>query len=224
MVTAATSGHRPFFDTPSRLTTVQNTLFETSAEFGWHLHAWSVFANHYHFVACSPDDPRGLTQLLAKLHANTARAVNREDVTPGRKVWFQFWDTHLSFERSYLARLCYTHHNPVKHGVVAVAENYPWCSAAWFHEHASPAFRRTVENFKTDRIKVPVSIASGCGDTGIAAESGPPRSGLNRVRSRPGAPGRAGPKRRQGAALQMGASFLECGDLSPFCPASPGSP
>ena len=36
--------------------------------------------------------------------------------------------------KSYLARLNYVHQNPVKHGLVRVANQYRWCSAAWL-EH-----------------------------------------------------------------------------------------
>lgn len=95
-----------------------------------------------------------MRKLLTKLHANTARALNKEQATPGRKVWFQYWDSHLTFERSYLARLNYVHHNAVKHGLVANAQNYPWCSAAWFAENGPAAFRATVESFKTDQINI----------------------------------------------------------------------
>ena len=79
----------------------------------------------------------------------TAKEFNRADDTPGRKIWFQYWETQLTFKRSYLARLNYVHNNPVKHGVTTEAKNYAWCSAAWFATNASPAFRATVDGFKT---------------------------------------------------------------------------
>jgi len=60
----------------------------------------------------------------------------------------------LTFERSWLARLNYVHQNPVKHGVVPVANQYPWCSAAWFERTASPAQVKTIYSFKTDRVNV----------------------------------------------------------------------
>jgi len=31
-----------------------------------------------------------------------------------------FWDTRLTFEKSWLARLKYVHHNPLYHGLVAL--------------------------------------------------------------------------------------------------------
>jgi putative transposase len=93
--------------------------------------------------------------MLGKLHMSTAKELNRLDGTPGRKVWFQYWDTQIIENRAYLARLNYVHHNPVKHGLVANAADYRWCSAAWFAENATPAFRATVESFKSDQVNVP---------------------------------------------------------------------
>jgi putative transposase len=155
MVTAGTYEKRAFFDTAPRRDLVMASLLSIAAEFGWGLQAWAVFANHYHFIAQSPTDPQSLRKLLTKLHANTARALNKEGNVTGRKVWFQYWDSHLTFERSYLARLNYVHHNPVKHGLVTNAQDYPWCSAAWFAENSPVSFRATVESFKTDQVNVP---------------------------------------------------------------------
>jgi putative transposase len=77
------------------------------------------------------------------------------DGTPGRKVWFQYRDTCLSYETSYFARLNYVHNNPVKHGLVAVAHQYPYCSAAWFEANTEPSYRAKVESFGWERVNVP---------------------------------------------------------------------
>ena len=65
---------------------------------------------------------------------------------------YEFWDTHLTFEKSWLARLNYVHHNPVHHGLVAGAADYAWCSAPWFETNARSAFAKSVYSFKTDQI------------------------------------------------------------------------
>ena len=80
--------------------------------------------------------------------------LNAVDATPGRKVMYQFWDTELTFEKSYLARLNYVHQNAVHHGLVPMANQYPWCSAPWFESNGRPAFVRAVYSFKTDRLNV----------------------------------------------------------------------
>ena len=69
-------------------------------------------------------------------------------------MWFNFWDTKLTYERSYLARLNYVHQNPVKHGLVAIANQYRWCSAAWFERTVSPAMVKTIYGFKTDKLNI----------------------------------------------------------------------
>jgi len=155
IVTAGTYQKLPHLSSPLRLDFFLDSLFRCARQFAWNLRAWSVLSNHYHFVAASPSDSGNLRKFLGKLHMQTARQLNLWDETPGRKVWFQFWESHITFERSYLARLNYVHHNPARHGVVPLTENYRWCSAAWFARNASPAFVNTVKSFKTDRINVP---------------------------------------------------------------------
>jgi putative transposase len=92
--------------------------------------------------------------MLGKLHRAIAREFNAEDRTPGRKVFHQYWDTHITFQRSYLARLNYVHQNPVHHGVARQASEYRWCSAAWFELSVRPAFVKSVYRFRADRISV----------------------------------------------------------------------
>ena len=154
MVTAGTLHKERFLRSAEHLDLVQDQLFATADEFGWRLEAWAVLANHYHFVARSSDDPASLAAFLRKLHACTARELNRRDERPGRKVWFQYWDSHVTFEKSYLARLHYVHENPVHHGVTSVATSYRWCSAVWFENNASAAFRATIQNMPIDRVNV----------------------------------------------------------------------
>ena len=155
MVTTGTYLKQPHLNSPARLDFFLESLFKYAEEFQWALRAWAVLANHYHFIAASPGDPATLRKFLGKLHMKTAQELNRQDAMPGRKVWFQFWESHITFERSYLARLHYVHCNPAKHGVVDLAENYPCCSAAWFARNASPAFLATVKSFKTDQLEIP---------------------------------------------------------------------
>ena len=72
----------------------------------------------------------------------------------GRKVWFNFRDTKLTIQHSYLARLNCVHPNAVKHKLLAMANQYPWCSAAWFERTASSAQVKTIYGFKIDRVPV----------------------------------------------------------------------
>lgn len=154
IVTAATLNKKHYFHTNEHLDFLQASLFELALKYDWQLKAWAIFPNHYHFIAQSSSNPSSLIKLLIHLHAHTARKLNRIDNTPGRKVWCEYWDTQLTFEKSYLARLNYVMNNPVKHKIVTNAEDYRWCSVNWFNQHSTMAYRKTVANFKTDKIAI----------------------------------------------------------------------
>ena len=154
MVTGATFYKDLLFRTPKMLTLLEEHLLSLAKKHRWQLEAWSVFANHYHFVGRRDEQTNSLSEFLQELHTVTAIELNRFDHCEGRNVWYNFWDSKLTFERSYLARLNYVHQNPVKHGLVPVAHRYPWCSAAWFERTASPAAVKMIYSFKTDKLKI----------------------------------------------------------------------
>ena len=156
-VTAGTYRKPHHFRGAPRLQVLQRGLLSVAHDFGWQLEAWSVFSNHYHFVGHSPSEGSGaesLSQMLGLLHEKTAKWINRLDGAAGRKVWHNFWETRLTYEKSYLVRLNYVHQNPVKHKLVAVANQYPWGSAAWFERTAQPVQVKTIYGFKTDRLRI----------------------------------------------------------------------
>ena len=154
IVTASTLHHAHHFRDNARLELLQNSLFELSAKYSWQLHAWALFSNHYHFVAQTNDDPGSLRTLLRHFHANTAREINKLDHASGRQVWFQYWDTRLTFEKSYLARLRYTQENAVRHKLVEDARAYPYCSAAWFEKTATTKLKASVAACHTDKLNL----------------------------------------------------------------------
>jgi putative transposase len=95
-----------------------------------------------------------LHKFTGKLHGTATRWANRRDGTPGRQVWFSYYPVKLTYERSYLARLNYVRQNPVRHGVVLEATQYPYCSAAWFEQNADWAWYQTVTSFPIDNVHV----------------------------------------------------------------------
>jgi len=154
MVTAATYRKEPLFKSAKRLTLVCEQLLDLAPQHGWKLEAWAVFPNHYHFVTIAEEKAETLPRFIGHLHTVTAKETNRQDETPGRKVWFQYWDSHLTYPRSYLARLNYVHCNAVKHGLVRRPALYPWCSAGWFEREAERPFYQAVMRMRSDGINV----------------------------------------------------------------------
>ncbi len=141
------------FTSDAKLDLVQNTIFELARNYVLILQAWAFFPNHYHLVISFESAVTGHRDFVRHLHRELA--MRRMDNTPSRRVMYEFWDTRLTFERSWLARLNYVHQNAIKHGFVLIANQYPWCSAPWFETNARASFVTSVYSFKTDRINVP---------------------------------------------------------------------
>ncbi|MEW6402132.1 MAG: transposase [Chloroflexota bacterium] len=137
-----------------RKSLVCDILFERTRHWGWELDAWAILKNHYHFIAHAPENALTLGKLMRQFHSKTAVELNRLDKVTGRKVWYNYWDTCVMHERSYLARLRYLHLNLVKHGLVESAEEYPFCSYRWFLEKAGNGFRDAVMSQPIDRVEV----------------------------------------------------------------------
>lgn len=154
IVTGAILYNQHFLIDDKRKTLICETLFERASHWGWELEAWVVLENHYHFIGQAPENALTLEKLIRQFHSKSAVELNRLDKTLGRKVWHNYWDTCITLETSYYARLHYVYLNPVKHGLVENAEDYPFCSYRWFLEKADDDFQEMVMNQPIDRLDV----------------------------------------------------------------------
>jgi putative transposase len=156
-VTASTYKKLHHFRGAERLRVLHRGLLAVARDFRWQLEAWAVFSNHYHFIAHSPPDApdaSSLSDMLSVLHVKTSEWVNKLDRTSGRQVWFNFRESRLTYQKSYLMRLNYVHQNAVRHRLVPVANQYPWCSARWFERTASQAIVKSIYRFKSDKLNL----------------------------------------------------------------------
>jgi putative transposase len=88
-VTAGTYRKEHIFRGANRVQVLHRGLLTVARQFGWNLEAWSVFSNHYHFVAHSPesdDNAESLSQMLGLLHEKTAKWANKLDVCNGSSI------------------------------------------------------------------------------------------------------------------------------------------
>lgn len=164
MVTGSTFQRLNIFHRRQWLDVLTDSLLENAERHAWNLEAWAVFSNHYHFIGRALEDASTLEPFMRCLHSETASYINGVEGVRGRRVWFNYWDTRLTFTNSYLARLNYVHQNPVRHGLVSVANQYRWCSAAWFERTAKASFVKTVYQFKLDKVRVRDDYAPKVGD------------------------------------------------------------
>jgi putative transposase len=154
MVTGSVLYKKHLLTDNSHKSIVMEILLERAKHWGWELEAWAILENHYHFVGHAPQNVLTLKDLIRGLHSKSAIELNKLDKTPGRQVWHNYWDTCITHETSYYARLHYVHFNPVKHALIARAEDYAFCSYRWFLEKADMTFQNAVINQPNDRVEV----------------------------------------------------------------------
>ena len=174
-ITAGTYLKQHLFRTSESLDELQQALFASATEERCELQAWCLLSNHYHLVVRT-ETGTNLQRMLRRFHSISAKALNARDEQRGRRVWFQFWETELTYERSWLARLRYTHENAVHHGVIDDAVRYRWCSGSWFELNASRAFVATLRGVRMDLVKVPDEFDGGAAPLRLKAAAEPPHS------------------------------------------------
>lgn len=134
-ITGKTLGGATLMSTAARREQLLASLRFACDRWGWKLSAWVVLSNHYHCLLVAPEAAGELSRLLASVHRFTATAWNKEDGTPGRPVWYRYWDTCIDHESSLWARVNYIHYNPVRHGLADEPARYPFSSySEWAEE------------------------------------------------------------------------------------------
>ena len=154
LITGTIYRKRDLINTDKKKRYLQDVLMKQSTKLDWKIEAWSILSNHYHFIARAPEKSSSLPSLIQAIHSISAKYINQQDGIPSRQVWFNYWDTCLTSESSYLARLHYVHVNPVKHGYVGKPGDYEFSSYSWFMNNAESAFRKKVFSQPIDRIRV----------------------------------------------------------------------
>jgi len=155
MVTSGTYRKESFFNTATKLKMLENIILDSLNEFSWTPIAWAIMSNHYHLIVRSPkENDTGLSKIFKTIHGRSSINLNKSDNAPGRKVWFEFWDTCLTYENSYYARLKYVMNNPVHHVIVKNAEDYESCSAGFFKFNADKRIRKRLESYKTENLDI----------------------------------------------------------------------
>jgi len=128
MLTASTYQSEHIIHSLERKILWRDSFIEAAKLYNWKIVAWVVLNNHYHAMVESPDEASSLSKFTGSYHKFTARNWNDEENTPGRKVWWNYWDTCIRSEKDYNNKLQYIFWNPVKHKLVDNPEDYPFCS------------------------------------------------------------------------------------------------
>ena len=82
--------------------------------YGVALEAYCLMSNHVHLIA-TPDDRRGLTLALQRVHSDYSRALHLRLGQTG-DLWQARFDSSVLDEEHFLAAMVYVERNPVRAG------------------------------------------------------------------------------------------------------------
>lgn len=126
LLTGTCYEHRPYLQSPERRDEWLAQLLSMPENLRGSLRGWVILPNHYHLLA--EVDLGHFGEWIGRQHNGKSTQWNREDNTPGRKIWHRFTDRRIRSERHYFAALNYIHFNPVKHRWVARSRDWRWSS------------------------------------------------------------------------------------------------
>ena len=131
---------------------------EVERQFEVQIHAYVLMSNHVHLLL-TPGTEDGLPKMMQALGRSYVRYFNRTQQRSGTLWEGRYKSTLIQSDRYLLACMAYIDLNPVRAGLVARAQDYPWSS----HAHYL--------GLRTDRLITPHVLYWELGNTPFAREA-----------------------------------------------------
>jgi putative transposase len=107
-----------------------------NAKGGFELHAWVILREHFHIMIVP--ETRNISNLMHSLKLSFSMNYRKAHDFSGAVWQKRFWDHLIRDEDDYFKHLNYIHYNPVKHGYVKKAFDYPHSSITKFKDYYPP--------------------------------------------------------------------------------------
>jgi putative transposase len=120
----------------TQIEALRNAVRHVSAKSPFHIDAWVVLPEHMHCLWTLPEndtDYSGRWRAIKTVFSKSLPAVEQRSPVmldrSERGIWQnRFWEHTIRDDRDYAAHMDYTHFNPVKHGLVQNAADWPYSS------------------------------------------------------------------------------------------------
>ena len=151
--------------------TLLDLLIDNAIKFDVAIHAYVLMSNHMHLLV-TPQSADGLPLLMQAVGRRYVRYFNASQKRSGTLWEGRYKSTLIQTDRYLLACMAYIDLNPVRAGLVAQPQDYPWSS----HLHYI--------GLRPDRLIAPHALFWALGNTPFAREAAYAelvQSGLNPV-------------------------------------------
>ncbi len=152
------NNRQPIFATPADYQRLLDILEDNAKKFEVAIHAYVLMSNHIHLLA-TPQTAEGLPLMMQALGRSYVRYFNATQQRSGTLWEGRYKSTLIQSERYLLACMAYIDLNPVRAGMSARAQDYPWSS----HGHYI--------GLRADRLITPHALFWELGNTPFAREA-----------------------------------------------------
>jgi putative transposase len=162
---------RPNFATSTSRTTFESSLERMRQDYGLRVYGYVVMPEHVHLLVSEPERDT-LARATQSLKQSVARRLALRAADPFWQA--RYYDFNVWSEMKFVENLRYIHRNPVKRGLVARPEDWPWSS--FRHYLTGEAGSVEIESQWTARRREQLGIFPTVGIH--PAEEKPPPSGV----------------------------------------------
>jgi putative transposase len=152
------NNRQPIFASSADYQALLDLLLENAKKFEVAIHAYVLMSNHFHLLA-TPSTPDGLPQMMQAVGRRYVRYFNDSQHRSGTLWEGRYKSTVIQTDRYLLACMAYIDLNPVRAGLVAQPQDYPWSS------HGHYVGRRI------DKLVTPHALFWELGNTPFAREA-----------------------------------------------------
>jgi len=155
-ITASTYLRKSFLKLDSAKERLLYSIQRGFSENGWLLEDWVVLNNHYHLMADAQNNALNLSRIMRDIHKFTALWMKKNITGLDKEahIWYNYWDTCITYEKSYFARLNYIWHNPTKHGYVEDAADWKFGSYYLRMKNEKGLLVEIGKKYPCDKVKV----------------------------------------------------------------------
>ncbi|WP_229720811.1 REP-associated tyrosine transposase [Dyella nitratireducens] len=146
-----------------RIDTLRQAVRHVKTHHPFHIIAWVVLPEHMHAIWSMPDHDPDYSKRWRLIKQHFSKSVEREEVIRSsrqhkgeREIWQRrFWEHQIRDESDLQSHVDYVHINPVKHGHVARASDWPYSSIHRYiyGEGLSPLIGRAILMMLARKVK-----------------------------------------------------------------------
>ena len=128
--TVVTYRRQPLFEHASRVELLREAIREVKGQRPFEIQAMVVMPDHLHAVWQLPDGDADYSSRWRDIkHAVSSRIEAPVNRRGEKAVWQRrFWEHAIRDEEDWRRHVDYVHYNPVKHGMVSAALDWPYSS------------------------------------------------------------------------------------------------